>query len=223
LCFVDGPFICAPHPSIVSVYGDFGPFRRWLRWLPEHPETDAATASSEIKYQLKLAMEEDDVKGGTGKWVGLLGFSQGAKISASILFTQQKLLETFGKDAAGSDFRFAVLLAGRAPLVLLDSRIALPAGIADASEESVNFRNWPQDGDGDHQLRLPTIHVHGLRDPGLDHHRRLFELYCEKGSATLIEWDGDHRVPIKPMDVEPVAEAMMTLGKRLGVLTLCPA
>ncbi|PKS05616.1 hypothetical protein jhhlp_008134 [Lomentospora prolificans] len=77
LVFVDGPFICPPPPTIVKVYGDYGPFRRWLRWQPDQPEIDAATAAGQIRYQIDLAMEEDDQRGATGPWVGLLGFSQG--------------------------------------------------------------------------------------------------------------------------------------------------
>ena len=38
-------------------------------------------------------------------------------------------------------------------------------------------------------LRTPTVHVHGMADPGLHLHRRLLEQYCEEGSATLVEWD----------------------------------
>jgi len=220
LCFVDAPFICEPHPQIVRVYGDYGPFRRWMRWLPEHAEIDDATTVSQIEYQLRLTMEEDDEKGGTGPWVGLLGFSQGAKISASLLFTQQKLGETIGKDAAWTKFRFAVLLAGRAPVVSLDSRVVpVPAGVAAASELSISFQNWPDPRDTDQRIRLPTIHVHGLKDPGLEHHRKLLHLYCEEGTATLVEWDGEHRVPIKAQDVEAVAKEMIALGKKLDLIS----
>jgi hypothetical protein len=217
LCFVDGPFICPPHPSIISVYGDYGPFRRWLRWLPEHPEVDAETASSEIRYQLTQAMEEDDAKGATGEWVGLLGFSQGAKVSASLLFTQQKLVETLGRSAAGTNFRFGVILAGRAPLALLDSRVTVSSGVGDASQTSAEFKDWPDESSSDHLLRLPTIHVHGTRDPGLELHRRMLNQYCEEGTATLIEWDGDHRVPIKSHDVDAVSNAIIDLGNKLGL------
>jgi hypothetical protein len=136
------------------------------------------------------------------------------------LFTQQKLVETIGKDASWSNFQFGVLLAGRAPVVLLDSRIIpVPRGVAAASELSIGFQNWPDPSDTDHRIRLPTIHVHGLRDPGLEHHRRLLRLYCEEETATLVEWDGEHRVPIKAQDVEAVAKEMIALGKKLDLIS----
>ncbi|TDZ17552.1 Esterase citA [Colletotrichum orbiculare MAFF 240422] len=222
LVFVDGPFICAPHESIISVYGDYGPFRRWLRWLPEHQAVDAETASAEIHFQLRMAMDDDDALGATGEWVGLLGFSQGAKISASLMYTQQMLMQKYGKritSAGGSaNWRFGVLLAGRAPVIVLDDRIDLAPGVGDASEASVDFKDWPNGSGTDHMLKLPTIHVHGMKDPGLDQHRRLLKQYCAPGTTRLVEWDGNHRVVIKTKDVEAVARQILDLGAELGLV-----
>jgi len=41
----------------------------------------------------------DDLKSATGDWVALLGFSQMAKIAASILYTQQLSRKMAGHDA----------------------------------------------------------------------------------------------------------------------------
>ncbi|KAK2059657.1 citrinin biosynthesis oxidoreductase CtnB [Colletotrichum caudatum] len=222
LVFVDAPFICAPHPDIVPVYGDHGPFRRWLRWLPEHQYVDAETASAEIHFQLRMAMDDDDALGATGEWAGLLGFSQGAKVSASIMYTQQMLRRKYGKRVASAggaaDWKFGVLLAGRAPLIVLDDRLDAPQGVGDAAEASVDFHDWPAAQSGDHVLALPTVHVHGTRDPGLPHHRRLLKQYCQPGTTRLVEWDGAHRIPIKTWDVEAVASQVLDLGRELGVL-----
>ena len=128
-------------------------------------------------------MNEDDARGATGAWVGLLGFSQGAKMAASLLFTQQQRAEILGAANAGSDFRFAVLLAGRAPLVSLDPELVMSSALADASQSTLVFANSPDKADLEkwkHVLRLPTIHVHRRQDQGLHLHRRLLEQYCEK-------------------------------------------
>jgi hypothetical protein len=90
--------------------------------------------------------------------------------------------------------------------------------VADASEGSTSFLDWPDGSSTAHLLRIPTIHVHGARDPGLEHHRRLLKEYCKEGTTTLIEWDGDHRLPIKTTDVEAVTSKILELGKELGVL-----
>jgi predicted esterase len=213
----------------VTVYGDQGPFRRWLRWLPSHPEVDAETAASEIMYQVEGAMQADDALGADGEWAGLLGFSQGAKVSASLLYTQQVVRGRFGagepgmdngKGAAAVNWRFGVLMAGRAPLVMLDDRVPPTRHVADASMGSTSFTDWPEGSSGtqEHLLRLPTIHVHGMRDPGLEHHLRLLNDYCAKGTTRVVEWDGDHRIPIRSQDVDRVTGQILELGRELGIV-----
>ncbi len=226
LVFADAPFLSQAGPCVLSVYANYGPFRRWLRWTPEHPEINAATAVAEIENSLRQAMDEDDRKGATGEWVALLGFSQGAKLSASLLFRQQMRAEKLGQGGPGqqwagrTNFCFAVLLAGQGPLVSLDPELIMTPALHDASTISsgghgVEFFDEEKQ---EHILRMPTIHVHGLRDPGLDLHRRLLERYCEKGSTRLVEWDGDHRVPIRNRDVAAVVEQIFDLSRQINVL-----
>ena len=205
---------------MIPVYKDYGPFLRWLRWLPEHGEIEAKTAVQEIDYQLQQAMDEDDAKGATGEWVGLLGFSQGAKLAASLLLMQQKRAELLGADKAGSGFRFGVIMAGRAPPVSLDPELLMSPVLVDASQIAVESKNYLEGAtveSQDHILRLPTIHVHGLRDQGLHLHKRLLE-YCEKGSTRIVEWDGDHRIPFKTTDAAAVVAQMLEIGRETGVL-----
>jgi hypothetical protein len=126
LVWADAPFYCDAHADVVDVYASYAPFRRWLRWLPEHAEIDSESCIEEIGYAIRTAMEDDDRAGGTGEWVGLMGFSQGAKMTASLLLEQQAREEKARRDGgavetgligvAGINWRFGVLLAGRAPM-----------------------------------------------------------------------------------------------------------
>ncbi|KAI5361720.1 Putative serine hydrolase FSH, alpha/Beta hydrolase [Septoria linicola] len=218
--FADGPWFCDPGPGIVPVYQDYGPFRRWLRWLPDQPCLDDEAATEEIFYELERCKCEDDQRGATGEWVGLLGFSQGAKLAASLLYDQQIRREKFGHDttAAGSasttNYRFAVLLAGRNPLVSFGEYSRSPA-LVPAGGLSEGFE---YDRQSPHILRLPTLHVHGLGDAGLHLHRRLREQYCDPDTSEVVEWDGDHRVPIKWKDVQPIKEWVDKIARKEGLL-----
>lgn len=200
LCYAEAPFASNAGPDVLSAYEEWGPFKRWLRWLPSHPEIDAQTAIDEIEESLYAAMDEDDLKGATGEWVGLLGFSQGAKMCASLLYRQQMQMN----GNSWPQWRFAVLLAGRAPLVSLDLFNA---------DMPIDFYAGPEN-----ILTLPTIHVHGLQDPGLHLHRQLLEMCCAPESTRLIEWDGNHRVPIKTKDVNAIVQAIVCLGIETGRL-----
>jgi predicted esterase len=203
-----GPFFCNPGPGIVPVYQDYGPFRRWLRWLPEHPEIDDESAIEEVFYAIKTAKDEDE---GDGPWVGLIGFSQGAKLASSLLYDQQIHQEKDGK--ADTDYKFAVLLAGRSPLVSFSEYTNSPACVA-AGAISEGFL---YEGESPHILRIPTIHVHGLNDPGLHLHRKMLKQYHDPKTSTLIEWDGTHRVPIKKTDVEPIVKEIYRMAREAGV------
>ncbi|KAK3073507.1 hypothetical protein LTR53_004846 [Teratosphaeriaceae sp. CCFEE 6253] len=187
---------------------DYGPFRRWLRWLPEHPAIDDESAVEEVFYNIKTAKDGDE---GTGPWVGMLGFSQGAKLASSLLYEQQVHIEKEGK--AETDYKFAVLLAGRSPIVSFSDRSRSDATVA-AGAISEGFH---YEGASPHVLRLPTIHVHGLNDAGLHLHRKMLRQYHDPSAVTVIEWDGTHRVPIKKTDVEPIAAAIYKVAREQGV------
>jgi predicted esterase len=208
LVFADGPFFCDPGPGIVPVYQDCGPFRRWLRWLPEHPEIDDEAAIEEVMYAIETCKREDE---GDGPWVGMMGFSQGAKLASSLLYDQQIRLQKDGK--ADTDYKFAVLLAGRSPLVSFSEYSKSPSCV-DAGAVSEGFKF---EGESEHILKIPTIHVHGLADPGLHLHRKMLQQYHDPKSTTLVEWDGTHRVPIKKTDVDKIVTEMYRVAREQGV------
>lgn len=219
LVFAEAPFSSEAGPDVISVYKAYGPFRRWLRFLPHHADIGARSIIEKIKDSLDTAKKEDDLKGATGEWVGLLGFSQGAKVCASILLRQHICAQKLGPHRSKTNYRFAVLLAGRGPLVAMEPQLIMPPALADASKIGSPAALDERSLRGkEHVLHLPTIHVHGLRDPGLGLHRLMLEQYCERDSVRLLEWDGDHRVPIKSKEVAAVVGEILDVAKRTGVL-----
>ncbi|KAJ6134466.1 hypothetical protein N7523_000788 [Penicillium sp. IBT 18751x] len=207
LVYAQAPFTSVePGPDVTSVYKDYGPFKVWLRDQRMSGVWTSREVAAEIDAALALAMVADDATGATGEWVGLLGFSQGAKVAASILYRQQRCGMT--------RFQFAVLFAGRGPLVWLMPDLPLPHGLVGAATPFTHTSPaWLNRGSNEHMLRLPTIHVHGLRDPGVDGHRDLLREYCDPLQATLLEWDGDHRMPIKSREVEIIVQQIHKLAQ----------
>jgi hypothetical protein len=226
LVWADAPFFCDPHPDVIEVYGSYSPFRRWLRWMPTHPEIDAESCIDEIGYAIRTVMEDDDRAGATGEWIGLMGFSQGAKLSASLLLEQQareNATRRSGKDAGpgfigvpGLNWRFGVLLAGRAPLSNFNPDIMKSQALVGAGDLSEGFQ-FCKEVDKEAILHKPTLHVHGMADAGLHLHRILLDEYCEHGTAALLEWEGAHRIPIKSKDVDRVVDAIYDLAESTGV------
>ncbi|KAK7729434.1 hypothetical protein SLS57_001919 [Botryosphaeria dothidea] len=228
LVFADAPFFCDAGPGILPVYADMGPYRRWLRWLPHHAEVDAPTAAEEIRYQLESAMEDDDRAGATGEWVGFMGFSQGAKVSASLLFEAQRRRHAKSQGQAikgyegvdkattlwDQDWSFAVLMAGRSPLVAM-SPDAEDYPFQTCGEADSGANRGPVGGDA--LLDVPTLHVHGLKDQGLHLHRDLYQKYCSEEPKELLEWDGDHRVPVKTSDTQRFVDKMLLVARKAGI------
>jgi pimeloyl-ACP methyl ester carboxylesterase len=225
LVWADAPFVCDPHPDVVDVYSSYAPFRRWLRHLPAHAQIDPASCIAEVWHSLRTAIEKDDREGGTGEWVGLMGFSQGAHLSASVLLEQQAreaIAKRQSQDTEGcftdtSDlrWRFGILLAGKAPLSNLNPKILnSPALVTAGDLLGCQFLN---EMDEDLKLRVPTLHVHGMADSGLPLHQVLLHKYCAEKFTTLVEWEGEHRVPLKSIDVEKVVGAIYDIAERVGV------
>ena len=189
-----------------------------MKWLQEHLDLEADTVISEIEYSLRTAMERDP---GTGEWVGLLGFSQGANVAASMLYERQLRIEAEkDPDAAGfggEKWRFAIFMAGRAPLVSLSDLTENDEALRSAAE-TPKWTNPAVKIPLKTRLRLPTVHVHGLLDQGLVWHRKLRDEYCDEKAASLVEWEGDHRIPFKSADVRLVVDATFKAAKVILIL-----
>ncbi|KAI1112851.1 serine hydrolase FSH [Nemania sp. NC0429] len=228
LAYAEAPYLSSAGPDVIAVYAAEGPFKRWLRWLPEHEKLDDAVMVRDIDTALREAMDADDAEGADGPWVGLLGFSQGAKLAMSLLFRQQQRLArrrgNEGRQAqAGGDgddgWKFAVALAGRAPLVNLEPGVFKSSLLSEASDIGlVGTPDLMEMASGRHLVRLPSIHVHGLTDPGLHLHQEMLERYTDPECTRLVQWDGAHRVVLKGTDVQPVVDAIFAVAKETGVL-----
>ena len=221
LVYAQAPFPAQPGSDVTSVYKRYGPFRAWQRSTSDDPDYTPHYIVDQIHLSLTATMHADDQRGATGPWVALMGFSQGAKIAASILYSQQFREKHSMQNTVGwPEFRFALLLAARGPLLWLEPEMAMPPWLVNASRPSVLLDEPVLVDDPEERLlRIPTIHVHGLSDPGLELHRRLLQRYCDPRCAALLEWDGGHRVPIKTRDIDAVVEYVYSVACDTGVLS----
>ncbi|KAM3541193.1 hypothetical protein ARSEF1564_005884 [Beauveria bassiana] len=201
--YVEAPFASEPGPDVMQVFSECGPFKRWLRFGPTHPALTPQAAVAALDAAVEAAMAEDDERGGCGAWTALLGFSQGAKMCASLLYRQQNraAAATEGADPSAVRFRFGVLIAGRGPFVSLEPDSAANESLPSAADFSSMTEKEPP---GKHVLQIATIHMHGLQDPGLQEHRKLYREYCHAEARSLLEWDAGHRLPVRSDDVAPL-------------------
>ncbi len=107
-------------------------------------------------------------------------------------------------------FRFAVLIAGRGPPVSLEPERAANESLPSAADFSLMKEREPR---GSHMLTIPTIHMHGLKDPGLAEHRKLYSEYCDPDTRSLLEWDAGHRLPVRSDDVTPLVQEIRRVAR----------
>ncbi|KAI0441081.1 serine hydrolase FSH [Xylaria telfairii] len=189
--FVEAPFSSTAGSDVMSVYNQWGPFKRWVRFVRG------------IDHAIGDEMNRDDLRGATGEWVGLLGFSQGARVAASVLYQPQFQEGTRKPGRIGAErIRFGVLFAGRAHLVWPeDTPSSKSPGLADAS--------FATDTRGAHPEQL-------VEDEGINLHRQLLEL-GDTDSRRLVELDLEHRLPFKSGDVAPAVRKIREPVKKTGL------
>lgn len=182
--FVDAPFPSTPGPGVLPFFEDCGPFFRWVA----HEGDD----KKRTRAVLRAKMDEDG-----GKFVGVLGFSQGARQAAGILQEQQE-----NGEVEGQEFRFGILVNGTYPALLLASDSSDPQrqlSPMDRSEWNESFNP---------NIRLPSVHIHGAQDPWLKNSRLLARCF-DPDTAEVFEFENGHYLPTLKADNEKVADAIL--------------
>ena len=125
---------------------------------------------------------------------------------------------------AGGHWSFGILVAGQGPFLTL-SELGARSGMTEPPGVLSDFRGPPSKAmhGGTHgasqqqRLVLPTLHVHGLKDPMQAKMRLWYEAQFDKAKvgasrgASLIEWAGNHRLPFKKADMLPITEAILRM------------
>ncbi|CAG7938822.1 unnamed protein product [Penicillium olsonii] len=223
--FADGPFFSEAGPGVLPAYADADPYRRWLRWIDSHRVMKPKNHVESVRRCLEDAMVHDDESGGCGPWVGLLGFSQGARLSASILYECQRRREAIEKGEPlqgyegnsssilwSQNWQFAALFAAPAPLVALspvigDLPLQEPSQLG-ASLEDLERVNPP----GKLFIERPTLHVIGVDDEWAPSQRKLYNAYCSPDAKFVLEWDGDHRIPIHAAETDEICARILEMA-----------
>ena len=174
--FVSAPLESGPGPGVMPIFADSGPYFRWM--APE--EEDQAALQVKVRDLLRKTMKEDG-----GEFVGVLGFSQGARMAAGLLADQEE-----GENEGMPEWKFGVLLCGSYPPISLSASRKLVAGPNNdiRRDEHGEIR---EPGIGE-VIRVPTVHMRGLRDIHLEKGRRLAKFFSDK---IEFEFDMEHHLP----------------------------
>ncbi|KAL8948757.1 MAG: hypothetical protein Q9222_005082 [Ikaeria aurantiellina] len=207
--FVDAPFECDAGPGVLPFFEGLGPYRRWINADGED--------EGRVRPLLHKTMMEDG-----GDFVGVLGFSQGARLAVGLLHEQQQPGKGGGRPKGGGggfrndfDFRFGVFICGTYP-PLSSSSSSSPSSSSCAAVFPITptalleHQHWhPQH---ENILSTPSIHVIGHKDP-FAHRSRLLARCSEPSTTTVLECDMGHQFPVFPAETQRLAGEVVQLGE----------
>lgn len=174
--FVTAPLESGPGPGVIPAFADCGPYYRWM--APEGE--DQAPLQMQVRVLLKNTIVDDG-----GEFVGVLGFSQGARMAAGLLADQEE-----GESKGMPEWKFGVLLCGSYPPGSLSaSRRPIPEVNGHVMRDTHGETREP---DSEEVIRVPTVHMRGLQDIHLEKGRRLSKFFSDK---IEFEFDQGHHLP----------------------------
>ncbi|KAI9736148.1 MAG: hypothetical protein M1834_001032 [Cirrosporium novae-zelandiae] len=175
--FLDGEFSSRPAPGIGDLfegpYYSFYPFLYKTDGLPRETVAEAHALVQEVI--------EDE-----GPFDGIIGFSQGAALAASILIHHA---QEHPLDPPYALFRCAIFICGSRPFNYEGTRVF------DPKEGHKGL------------IRIPTTHIVGAKDGYLCEGKALYEL-CDKANATLVMHSEGHMIPADIKTTRMLADAV---------------
>ncbi|KAB2574420.1 Serine hydrolase [Lasiodiplodia theobromae] len=171
LVFLEGPIECAAGPGVLPFFEGEEPFLRWHNEVDDEVKKQRAGPHAQqmerVRRLLVGAIREQ------GPFVGVLGFSQGAKTAMQLLLLQEEQ----GVEEAGSRIKFGVLICGTVPAEDL-----LVAHRAEGEERQGVV------------VRVPTVHAVAESDPWRAQSEQLPQ-YCDEATRRVFHYTGGHHLP----------------------------
>ncbi|KAL4943451.1 hypothetical protein BDV06DRAFT_234676 [Aspergillus oleicola] len=204
--FFNGPFERPAGPGVLPAFDECGPYKSWF-----DPSSEINFNSGDgsgfdgvgrdgVNRVLGLMEKRGREKGFSDQdWVGVLGFSQGTRVAGGLLLDQQNW------EASGEG------LGGRT----VGRNIKLSWGVC------CNGGGAPMESEVSYKLdnpekvvRIPTLHVHGLKDEFLTNGREQLSKYYASNTASLYEINYHHAMPWVKAESEELARRIKELDSK---------
>ncbi len=151
-------------------------------------EVDRVDAVLDECVARETGMGVEDVRRGKGwdRVVGVMGFSQGARLVPGLLL-RQKILEREGKECRWK-LKFGIVVGGPYPPISMG--------------EHVDVR--------DYELlrQIPTVHAWG-RDDHIKSGCVQMQLACDGDTCFQMDFEGGHHMPLKDVEAKDLCDLIM--------------
>lgn len=159
------------------------PYFRWFKG-----DKDINTMPPETRSQVSRAINWVNSESELGTVVAFLGFSQGGKLGAGLLWEQ--MLK--GKESEW-DFRFGVICNAISP------------PMTEIKEE-----------DKGRKVGIPTLHVVGEEDEWRESSRELYEGFFDGDRSGKLEFGVGHRLPTAEGETKTIADEILRIWGEVG-------
>lgn len=173
--FAEGPLEGEAGWEMLPTFESLAPFRRWVSRQYKAGDGDVENTPAEevavVDEIILRAMEEHGV--GREGFVGVMGFSQGARLAAGLMLRQQWEIRQSGHSRWG--FKFGVFIGGPFP----------PIGLT------------PEGVDVDYTLlaQVPTVHAWGREDHVRTGAKTMADV-CDSRDTFVMDFEGGHHLPL---------------------------
>ncbi|KIX96836.1 uncharacterized protein Z520_07556 [Fonsecaea multimorphosa CBS 102226] len=195
--FVQAPIEGTPGFGMLPVFASCAPFYRWVSRKFKAGESDQeATPPEEVEAVDNVILRAMEDNGGADSFVGIIGFSQGARLVPGLLLRQK--IEERDDSSSGESrwkFKFGVMIGGPFPPISLS--------------ETVDVRDY------DLLRQIPTVHAWGRDDhvkPGC------LELLkaCDSDVCFHMDFEGGHHLPLKDVEAKDLCDLIMAAWYAAG-------
>ena len=185
--FAQAPLEGTPGWGMLPVFASCAPFYRWVskRFVVGEAEKEE-TSTTEIAGVDDAILKVMEANGGVESFKGIIGFSQGARLTPGLLLRQ--LIEKRDQGKSRWNFNFGVIIGGPYPPIAMSENIDIE----------------------DYELlkTIPTIHAWGKDDHVLPGARQMAEM-CENENCFQMDFEGGHHLPLKDGEARDLCDLIM--------------
>jgi predicted esterase len=236
--FAQAPIEGTPGFGMLPVFASCAPFYRWVNRRFKAGESDVETTpAAEVDTIDSIIYDVMEANGGVDSFKGVMGFSQGARLTAGLLL-RQKIQERDDLAASSSSassssgtatttttpssasastglglktkFAFGIMIGGPYP----------PIGLCPSPSPAA--RPDDNDNDNDHDLDIdtsmiadykllkdiPTVHAWG-RDDHIRPGCEALARLCESDHSFQMDFEGGHHLPLKDVEAKDLCDLIM--------------
>ena len=178
--FPQAPIEGSPGTGMLPVFASCAPFYRWVsRRFKINERGDEMTPEDEVKVIDDIILKAMEENGGVDSFVGVIGFSQGARLTAGLLLRQRLEEQQWG--SSRWKFKFGVVIGGPFPPISVHS--------GDLALDYNVLKN------------IPTLHAWGRDDFVGDGSKAMADA-CDSPDCFVFHYDGGHHLPLKDKEAK---------------------